>query len=673
MSERLLSASICLLLLTSMAPTVAAVGPSDSVIWGVSYDWAHFEGDFENMTGVDTNAVNEDLEDAAEYAGFILETDQVVSGGSHFFVESWDDDVVVTIDDANGVSHQVTKRMTELTIRHGLLFDMGFTAAWTDENESIDIWMSASQEIVMVIDAVYTEYVDSDMMVYGGDLEMSGEYGQEADLSFNLQVIAADEVEAPEIDLGYSVSFEIPNLSSEWRVDQPVDYHHHLSEQPVNEESGNENGSEGDSEGGAVGQEYEGGLIRGDYSTITGYSLYLALDGLPAEDFGLNLDAFNVELSDSIPGTGDFREDLPVASGAMWDWECPPVGGTEDLNIDGSTVEAQCGIAPPFPAGMAFMMGFSLIPAFDNGFQQLATVIEEQVGAWMEEISEEEGIFVCDDGEEIPAEWENDGWEDCSDGSDENEEQAGGTFTCDNGEVIPASWENDGEEDCSDGSDENDESADAMERFERMAEALMNTNLNKTMEAFGEKLEILVEDNVPSEPVLDIEDSCGIMFWTTEDSRVVGLALLNDEDGDDSMEVLLGPDIVGVAEHGVELNLLYFDGDDARDAKADILGLIDIRDIAPESRHDVEELYDILGDDFLPDLDQTDTDGDGVIDFFDQDDDGDGMFDWEDPDPLSGPVDEIVEDEIDTIPGPTTLAVITMLGAAAILMPRRED
>ena len=39
----------------------------------------------------------------------------------------------------------------------------------------------------------------------------------------------------------------------------------------------------------------------------------------------------------------------------------------------------------------------------------------------MEEISEEEDVFVCDDGEEIPAEWENDGWEDCSDGSDETE------------------------------------------------------------------------------------------------------------------------------------------------------------------------------------------------------------------------------------------------------------
>jgi hypothetical protein len=323
---------------------------------------------------------------------------------------------------------------------------------------------------------------------------------------------------------------------------------------------------------------------------------------------------------------------------------------------------------------MAFMMGASLVPAFDNGFQQLASVIEEQVGAWMDEVSSSgNDTFVCDNGEEIPAEWENDGWEDCSDGSDENEQSAGATFTCDNGETIPASWENDGEEDCSDGSDENDESTGAIERFERMAEALMNTNLNKTTEAFADKLELLVEDNVPSEPVLDIEDSCAIMFWTTDDSRVVGFAVLNDEDGDDFMEVLLGPEMVWVGNHGVEMNLQYFDGNDARDAKDDILGLTQLRDIAPESKHDVEELYDILGDDFLPDLDQTDTDGDGVIDFFDQDDDGDGLFDWEDPDPLAGPVDEIVEDEIDSIPGPSILAVITMLGAAAILMPRRED
>ena len=674
MSNRNLSAIICLLMLTSMAPTATAMGPSDSVIWGMSYDWTHFEGDVENMTGVDTNAVNEDLEDAADYAGFILETDQVVSGGSYFITESWDDDTVVTIDDVNGVSHQVTKRITELTIRHGLLFDMGFTAAWTDENESIDIWMSASEESMMVIDAVYTEYVDSNLMVYGGDLEMSGQIGEQGDLSFNLQIIAADEVEAPEIGVGYSVSFEIPSLSSEWRVDEPVDYHHHLSQEPENEDIGDENGSDDNGEASAVGAEYDGGQIRGDYSTVTGYTFYLSLDGLPGEEFGVNLDVFNIQLSDSIPGTGDFREDMPLASGAMWGSLCPPVEDTESLIIDDDTVEAQCGLASPVPAGMAFMMGTSLVPAFDNGFQQLAEVIEQQVSEWMEEIDSGQDVFICDNGEEIPAEWENDGWEDCSDGSDENESGQGGTFTCDNGEVIPASWENDGEEDCSDGSDENDESADAFERFERMAEALMNTNLNKTMEAFAEKLEILVEDNVPSDPILNLEDSCGTMFWTTDDSRVIGLALLNDEQQDGTMEVLLGPEISGVSDHGVELNLLYFDGDEARAAKADILGLTQLKDIAPDSRHDVEELYDILGDDFLPDLDMTDTDEDGVIDFFDQDDDGDGLFDWEDPEPLqaisSGPSED---DGTDAIPGPSALAVATMLGAAAMLMPRRED
>ena len=57
-----------------MAPTVAAVGPNDSVIWGISYDWGNYENDIEELTGIDTNAVNEDLEEAADFAGFLLES-----------------------------------------------------------------------------------------------------------------------------------------------------------------------------------------------------------------------------------------------------------------------------------------------------------------------------------------------------------------------------------------------------------------------------------------------------------------------------------------------------------------------------------------------------------------------------------------------------------------------
>ena len=660
MSQRILSSFICLLLLTSIAPAAAATGPSDSVIWGVSYDWGNFEGDVLEMTGVDTNAANEDLEAAAEYAGFDLASDQVLSGSSHFFIESWDDDETVEIQDIHGDTHQVSQRITELTVRHGLLADAGFTASWLDNDEAIDIWYSASQEMSLVIDATYVEYVDSDLLVYGADLEMSGLVSNTADLSMNLQVIAAGEVEAPEVDLGYSISMEVPSLSSEWRVDQPLDYLQQLNEEPNWDD---ENGS-WDEENGSSGI----GTIDGTFTTLTGYSLSAEISGIPTEEIGVNLDTFNVELSDNVPGQGSFSENFLNIDGQMaeWNWECPPVGGTEDLTIDDTTVEVQCGLAAPVSPGMAVMMAQSLAPAFDNGVQELSSVLQEQIESWIEEISGGDGgddVFVCDNGEEIPAYWENDGEEDCSDGSDENDE--GSTFTCDNGEEIPANWENDGEEDCSDGSDENDGSMEGSEQSERlvsMMEALMESNLNKTMEAFSEKLDELVEDNVPSEPIIDLEDSCALLFWTTDDSRVVGFAILNSE------ELLLGPSVFGLKTHDVELNVLYHDGDNARTAKTDIVGITELRDIAPESKHDNSLLYEILGPDYLPDLNMQDTDGDGIIDYFDQDDDNDGISDWDDSEL------NIQDDSLDdSLPAPSVLAVISMLGAAAILMPRRDD
>ena len=229
-------------------------------------------------------------------------------------------------------------------------------------------------------------------------------------------MIAADEVLAPELGMGFSVSFEIPSINSQWRTDEPLDYLHHLSEEPT----GDSNDS---TDNGSVGDEYQSGLIEGDFSTITGYSMMLSIEGIPAEDFDINLDAFNVQLSDSIPGQGIFSEEMNVLSGAAWGWECPPVGGVENVNINPSsngTVSAQCGLAPPISMGMASMMAISMMSALDSGVQELFSAIEEQVGAWMEEIAPEEDTFVCDNGEEIPAEWENDGEIDCQDGSDEN-------------------------------------------------------------------------------------------------------------------------------------------------------------------------------------------------------------------------------------------------------------
>ena len=60
----------------------------------------------------------------------------------------------------------------------------------------------------------------------------------------------------------------------------------------------------------------------------------------------------------------------------------------------------------------------------------------------------------------------------------------------------------------------------------------------------------------------------------------------------------------------------------------------------------------------------TDSDGDGVIDYFDQDDDGDGIPDWDDPE---------LNKQKGSLPAPGVLAVISMLGAATIFMPRKND
>ena len=67
--------------------------------------------------------------------------------------------------------------------------------------------------------------------------------------------------------------------------------------------------------------------------------------------------------------------------------------------------------------------------------------------------------FVCGDGEEIPFDWVNDGYEDCTDGSDEPQDFDGdgvtdNWFDCHDGTNISMDLVNDGNDDCPDGEDE---------------------------------------------------------------------------------------------------------------------------------------------------------------------------------------------------------------------------
>ena len=121
---------------------------------------------------------------------------------------------------------------------------------------------------------------------------------------------------------------------------------------------------------------------------------------------------------------------------------------------------------------------------------------------------EEEEMFVCDNGNEIPMYWTNDGTDDCGDNSDEYDYND--TFVCDNGEEIPMDYVNDGWDDCEDGSDEFEEELpteeDWLEYFDANGDGVLT--LDEIINGVNEG-NLLSGESELSE---DEENHFGIMF-----------------------------------------------------------------------------------------------------------------------------------------------------------------
>ncbi len=112
----------------------------------------------------------------------------------------------------------------------------------------------------------------------------------------------------------------------------------------------------------------------------------------------------------------------------------------------------------------------------------------------------EQDMFICDNGNEIPMDWVNDGMDDCGDNSDEydNDDSDDGDhdhdnddsdnepdmFVCDNGNEIPMEWVNDGMDDCGDNSDEYDnDDSDDDDWNEEPRDLFLTVANNQTFEA----------------------------------------------------------------------------------------------------------------------------------------------------------------------------------------------
>jgi len=427
---------------TSTDTETNAQGQDESSIWGITYDWSHFEGDAFNMTGIDVNELNLDLKEAASYAGFDLDYDQVLSGTTQVFVESWEDAGPFTVTTDDGDSHQVGKRITELTIRHGSLADTGMATNWSDGDEKIDAWISAYQDYLLVMNANYVEYVDENMFVYGGEILLDTQFTVSLGFEAELGVTAASETISPDISANMELSFEIPELEATWTPYYALDYHFVMGSEPSQDSGGSHTYCSNEEfqtyqmcrdaelEDGETKfiQHHEQSSVElvGTFSSVMGYSMDLSAAGLPTDEFDVDIDVFNVALSDSIPHEGMIiNPEMHISSYALWGHNCPTVSNSEVVVVDGVEYQAQCGLVLPVPWAMTDMMENSIEQAFESSVQELGDVALAQAEEWIEEAGleddpyEDAPDFTCDDGQTIPRNWFNDGYEDCYDGSDE--------------------------------------------------------------------------------------------------------------------------------------------------------------------------------------------------------------------------------------------------------------
>jgi hypothetical protein len=534
-------------MLISISPTSFADAPEDSLIWGVSYDWSNMDQDQLTLTGTNPIELYDDIQEAAQYAKFDIDILNIISGSSHFFIDQWDEEST-TIIDADGDAIEVTKRTTDITLRHGSRIDSGLVSYWEDgDSENIDIWFQSTSSDLVILDINYVEYIDSDMKLVGGDLTMSGSMNHESVYQLVMSINGANDTIDGDINLGMMIGIEIPEISSTWRTKDSIPLYWMMNQDGVHES----NICHGD----------ECGMISGDYEIGVEYAF--SLSGVPSEEAGLNADAFDISLSDSVTSQGSFFEqfDTEIYTGDNTP-SCEGMSYTVNVDVGlDEDLEAQCRtVLPFFSPGLLGMSAISINSAISDGdsFNILYDELEYQLELIL----------------------------DSSDSNSSSNSGEESTFQCENGEEIPAHWENDGEEDCSDGSDENSITSD--DDSEEMIVAISESDLFETMNIFTERLEYLVQDN-QGQPLINLEDACLTTLWDPMESQILGIAVIHDE------MIFVGPEIDGVSGHPVSISITYHVGEQARNARDSASNLNDLLSLAPPGDHDAREVRELLG------------------------------------------------------------------------------
>ena len=514
MRKALAALLVGLMIATTLPANVAADEP-EPIAWGVEYDYSNINGDIASMIGIDLQEVFQEVMAAGDDSGIDMLIGSVTSGSTTIVFEQYDGPTSTL--DVDGTPMDFSTKMTELTVRHGVLDDFAVHSEWSDSYGGIDLTIGYDAEQLFNADVLYTEYFDADMGLHGMDMAMDVEAMIQYSVGISGELSGDGETLPFDVDLTLSTSFDINNGLLEVRMDEASPLYNEMANlQPGesllwscdtddhgdDDDHGDHDNHDdhGDHDDHDDYDDHDGEIEVTDrcsernihYETET--SVLFELEGIPTEEVGLPAGDFDFSISDTVTDMYDGDVEIFFMGGGMELLDEP----TQMITIDdGSTIEVHQAYASPtpiaFPAMWAMMWANSVVGSgdypgivdallsdenFEELFGDLASGGEEDEG--------DEEYFVCANLNEIPYEYVVDGIDDCGDNSDEE-------FICDDGQSVHPYNVNDGMEHCANGEDETSGQAEQLDVYIYMgdsSESEMNFNYDVYGMEYDENYEI---------------------------------------------------------------------------------------------------------------------------------------------------------------------------------------
>jgi len=225
---------MAVLLCASIMPQNAAAEDetTEHFAYGMEYDWTNMNADFESMTGLPLDEILGDVMQSADDAGIDLLILEEITGTSSMIIDQYEDGTTMFDSGDGSAAVEVTKHVTELTVRHGSLTDMAIITEWSDARAGWDLTISGGSEGIINIDALYTEYRDASGLIYGHDIVMSMDTDNSIffDLEGSLQADDGDSVMPLDIHMEMGVDYAISNSESSVIYSEPSILYQQLSD-----------------------------------------------------------------------------------------------------------------------------------------------------------------------------------------------------------------------------------------------------------------------------------------------------------------------------------------------------------------------------------------------------------------------------------------------------------